>query len=72
MFFQNLCHHLAQLLCNFAEKRRTSNRRVERAHGPEFWRIYSALCCKATLMGLYNDELISEYYIKNRRENIFD
>lgn len=49
-------HHIHE-----TEKRRTSNRRVERAHGPEFWRIYSGLCCKATLLGLYNDELISDF-----------
>ena len=48
-------HHIHE-----TEKRKTSNRRVERIHGSEFWRIYSALCCKATLSGLYDDELISD------------
>lgn len=47
-------HHIHE-----TEKRKTSNRRLERAHGPEFWRLYSALCCKASLLGLYRDELIS-------------
>lgn len=48
-------HHIHE-----TEKRKTSNRRAERAHGPEFWRIYTALCCKATLYGFYHDELISD------------
>ena len=38
----------------------STNRRLERVHGPEFWRIYSALCCKASLSGMFHDELISD------------
>ena len=38
-------HHIHE-----TEKRENPNRRQERVHGPEFWRIYSALCCKATLI----------------------
>ena len=48
-------HHIHE-----TEKRKTSNRRMERIHGPKFWRIYSALCCKASMKGLYQDELISD------------
>ena len=48
-------HHIHE-----TEKRKNQNRRQERSHGPEFWRIYSALCCKATLMGLYTDEYIAD------------
>ena len=46
-------HHIHE-----TEKRKNQNKRQERTHGPEFWRIYSALSCKATQMGLYNDELV--------------
>jgi len=48
-------HHIHE-----TEKRTNKNRRQERSHGPEFWRIYSALSCKATLMGLYTDKYISD------------
>jgi hypothetical protein len=47
-------HHIHE-----TEKRTNQNRRQERSHGPEFWRIYSALCSKATLMSLYTDEYIA-------------
>ena len=48
-------HHIHE-----TEKRKSTDWRVERVHGPEFWRIYSALCCKASLKGMYHDELISD------------
>ena len=48
-------HHIHE-----TEKRKNENRRKERSHGPEFWRIYSALCSKATLLGLYTDEYIAD------------
>ena len=48
-------HHIHE-----TEKRINPNRREERVHGPEFWRIYSALCCKATQMGLYIDRYIAD------------
>jgi len=47
-------HHIHE-----TEKRKNPNRHLERVHGPEFWRIYSALCCQASIKGLYHDELIS-------------
>ena len=48
-------HHVHE-----TEKRESANRRLERVHGPEFWRIYSALCYKASLKGMYRDELIAD------------
>lgn len=48
-------HHIHE-----TEKRKTQDRRKERAHGPEFWRIYSALCCKAIQKGLYTDVFIAD------------
>ena len=51
-------HHIHE-----TEKRRSTNRRLERVHGPEFWRIYSALCCKASLAGLYHDELVEDLFL---------
>lgn len=48
-------HHIHE-----TEKRKNPNRRQERAHGQEFWRIYSALCCKAAQMGLYVDKHIAD------------
>jgi hypothetical protein len=48
-------HHIHE-----TEKRKNPNRRKERSHGPEFWRIYSALCYKASLIDLYHDDLISD------------
>lgn len=48
-------HHIHE-----TEKRTTQNRRKERTHGPEFWRIFSALCCKAIQKGLYTDEFIAD------------
>ena len=48
-------HHIHE-----TEKRKNPDRRKERAHGPEFWRIFSALCCNATIMELYHDDLISD------------
>ena len=48
-------HHVHE-----TEKRQNPNRRQERSHGPEFWRIYSALCCKAALIGLYSDDYVAD------------
>ena len=48
-------HHVHE-----TEKRTNQNRRQERSHGPEFWRIYSALCSKATQMRLYSDDLVAD------------
>ena len=48
-------HHIHE-----TEKRTNENRRQERSHGPEFWRIYSVLCSKATYMGLYTDGYIAD------------
>lgn len=48
-------HHIHE-----TEKRKNQNRRKERAHGQEFWRVYSALCCKATQMGLFTDRYIAD------------
>lgn len=42
------------------KKRTTQNRRRERAHGPEFWRNFSALCCKAIQKGVYTDDFIAD------------
>lgn len=46
-------HHIHE-----TEKRQNKDRRRERVHGPEFWRIYSALMSKAIQKGLFNDKLI--------------
>lgn len=48
-------HHIHE-----TEKRKSENRRRERAHGPEFWRIYSALMAVAQLKGIYTDPLIED------------
>ena len=48
-------HHIHE-----TEKRNSKNRRKERVHGPEFWRIYTALSCKATLLGIYTDDYIAD------------
>ena len=48
-------HHIHE-----TEKRKNSNRRQERVHGPEFWRIYSALMSIAQLKGLFVDSYISD------------
>ncbi len=48
-------HHIHE-----TEKRKTSDRRKERVHGPEFWRIYSALMASAISKGLFTDELIAD------------
>lgn len=48
-------HHIHE-----TEKRKSQDRRHERVHGQEFWRIYSALCCKATRLNLYKDDLIND------------
>ena len=48
-------HHIHE-----TEKRKIQNRRAERIHGPEFWRIYSALMSEAIRKGLYNDPLIAD------------
>lgn len=47
-------HHIHE-----TEKRKNSNRRQERVHGPEFWRIYSALMSVAQLKGIFEDPYIS-------------
>ena len=54
-------HHIHE-----TEKRKNPDRRKERAHGPEFWRIFSALCYNATLMGVYYDDLISDIITSNK------
>ena len=48
-------HHIHE-----TEKRKTACRRKERAHGPEYWRIYSALMSAAQRKGLFIDTYISE------------
>lgn len=48
-------HHIHE-----TEKRNSKNRRKERVHGPEFWRIYTALSCKATLLGIYTDDYVAD------------
>lgn len=48
-------HHIHE-----TEKRKNPNRRKEQSYGAEFWRIYSALCYKASLIDLYHDDLISD------------
>lgn len=48
-------HHIHE-----TEKRRTNDWRKERAHGPEFWRIYSALMAVAQAKGLFIDAYISD------------
>ena len=50
-------HHIHE-----TEKRRNFNRRQERAHGPEFWRILTALSCKAMLMGIYEDVYVGDLF----------
>lgn len=47
-------HHIHE-----TEKRRDANRRKERAHGPEFWRIYSALMSVAQKKGIFTDDYIA-------------
>lgn len=48
-------HHIHE-----TEKRKSQDRRKERVHGPEFWRIYSALMCIAQNKGLFSDPFISD------------
>ena len=48
-------HHIHE-----TEKRTNPDRRRERAHGPEFWRIYSALMAKAINKGLFNNPYITD------------
>ena len=48
-------HHIHE-----TEKRKSENRRKERAHGPEFWRIYSALMAVAQRKGLFTDNYIAD------------
>jgi len=68
--FENICpleeiaiheyaHHVHE-----TEKRVSENRRKERVHGPEFWRIYSALMAKARINGLYIDNYIDDIIIQ--------
>ncbi len=54
-------HHIHE-----TEKRRSKDRRKERVHGPEFWRIYSALMSQAILKGLFNDDLIEDIITKSK------
>lgn len=46
-------HHIHE-----TEKRLTKCRRKERVHGPQFWRIYSALMSVAQRKGLFTDSYI--------------
>lgn len=48
-------HHIHE-----TEKRKSNNRRKERVHGPEFWRIYSALMSVAQRKGLFIDNYIAD------------
>lgn len=48
-------HHIHE-----TEKRKSDNRRKERVHGPEFWRIYSALMTVAQRKGLFTDNYIED------------
>ncbi|MDE5837969.1 MAG: hypothetical protein K2K45_07115 [Muribaculaceae bacterium] len=48
-------HHIHE-----TEKRKNENRRKERVHGPEFWRIYSALMSVAQKKGLFTDSYIAD------------
>ena len=48
-------HHIHE-----TEKRKIDNRRKERVHGPEFWRIYSALMTVAQRKGLFTDNYIAD------------
>ena len=48
-------HHIHE-----TEKRRNKNRRKERAHGPEFWRTYSALMSVAQRKGIFTDSFIAD------------
>ncbi len=47
-------HHIHE-----TEKRKSDNRRKERVHRPEFWRIYSALMTVAQRKGLFTDNYIA-------------
>ena len=53
-------HHIHE-----TEKRINPNRRQERAHGPEFWRIYSALMAIAMSKGLFKDPYIADIISTN-------
>lgn len=48
-------HHIHE-----TEKRKNQCRRKERVHGPEFWRIYSALMAVAQKKGLFTDAYIED------------
>lgn len=48
-------HHIHE-----TEKEINENRRKERVHGPEFWRIYSALLSVAQRKGLFTDTYIAD------------
>ncbi len=48
-------HHIHE-----TEKRKNDNRRKERVHGPEFWRIYSALMSAAQRKGIFIDRYIAD------------
>ncbi len=46
-------HHI-----HYSEKDKDGRR--QRPHGPQFWRIYSALMCLAQKKGIFRDELIED------------
>ena len=50
-------HHIHE-----TEKRVNPNRRQERVHGPEFWRILTALTCRAMLMGIFEDAYVVDLF----------
>lgn len=52
-------HHIHE-----TEKRKNNNRRRERMHGPEFWRIYTALMAKAVINGVFNDPYIEDIILQ--------
>ncbi len=51
-------HHIHE-----TELRKCDDRRKERTHGAEFWKIYSALMCTAIQKGLYHGKPSSEITI---------
>ena len=53
-------HHIHE-----TEKRVDPNRRRERIHGPEFWRIYSALMANAISKGLFYDPFIKDIIMQD-------
>lgn len=57
-------HHIHE-----TELRKNSNRRQERAHGPEFWRIYTTLMCIAIQRNMFHSHWTAdiEKILKNRK-----